>query len=66
MILHESIIHYLGYIIIGISLLLAIYSIIDAQKRDMEDATKWFLIVFFFNILGFIAYIIMRPKIAEE
>lgn len=66
MILHDSFIHYIGYIIIGVSLALAIWTMLDATKREMEDATKWFLIVLILNIIGIIVYITQRPKMSTN
>ena len=63
MLLHESIVHYIGYIILGISVVLAIWTMVDAQKRDMDNPTKWFIIVLILNIIGLILYITQRPEL---
>ena len=65
MILHESIVHYIGYIIIGVSILIAIWTMIDAQKRQMSNPTTWFLIVLILNLIGLIIYFTQRPALPE-
>ena len=66
MILHESIVHYIGYIIIGVSILLAVWTMFDAQKRQMSNPTTWFLIVLILNIIGVVIYLTQRPALPDH
>lgn len=65
MLLHESFVHYIGYIIIGVSILLALWTIFDAQKRQMSNPTTWFLIVVILNVIGLVIYITQRPSLPD-
>ncbi len=66
MLLHESIVHYIGYIIIGTSFIMALWTMVDARKRDSENPTKWLFIVLILNVLGLLVYILQRPGLPAD
>lgn len=49
-------------VIIAVNIAMIVWVGKDAKARGMENSIVWMLLVFFTSVLGFIIYILSRPK----
>lgn len=49
-------------VIIGVNIAMIVWVAKDSKARGMDNSIVWMLLVFFTSFLGFIIYILSRPK----
>jgi len=49
-------------VIIGVNIAMIVWVAKDSKARGMENSIVWMLLVFFTSIIGFLIYILSRPK----
>jgi hypothetical protein len=49
-------------VIIGVNIAMIVWVAKDSKARGMENSIVWMLLVFFTSVLGFVIYILSRPK----
>jgi hypothetical protein len=49
-------------VIIGVNIAMIVWVAKDSKARGMENSVVWMLLVFFTSVLGFVIYLLSRPK----
>lgn len=49
-------------VVIGVNIAMIVWVAKDSKARGMENSIVWMLLVFFTSVLGFVIYILSRPK----
>ena len=49
-------------VIIAVNIAMIVWVAKDSKARGMENSIVWMLLVFFTSVLGFVIYILSRPK----